>query len=126
MATQVLEPSGDLGSSLTVAGTLNQTGTSDVFSIPIGHGIVVADVDEALAACTLQPAYSTDSGSTYKNIDLDLEGRSYPETVAGSAVPKGPKTFSLPTQGESKTNVLFKLFSNNAQTAKTYKVNSRR
>lgn len=84
------------------------------FRIPDDMDIVMVTACDALNAGTVQPEYSIDEGTTWFAIDKDSLARTYPETVAGSAVPKLPKVFVLPG------GALFRLHSSASQTDKTW------
>lgn len=74
----------------------------------------------ALDAGTLSPRYSIDGGTNWIALDTDMEGRSYPETVANATKPKLPKTFLL--AGSGGAQVLFRAFSSVAQANKVLTV----
>ena len=95
----------------------------ETVAIPMGmtHVYVVCDVALDTGGTTLQPVLSVDGGTTYTNLSVDMEARSYPETV-GAAVPTSPKTFRvIPTgyTGTANCPVRFGLQASTAQTGST-------
>jgi hypothetical protein len=74
----------------------------------------------ALAAGTLTPQYSIDGGTNWMTLDTDLEGRTYPATIADATKPKLPKTFLL--SGSGAAQVLFRATSSVAQADKVLTV----
>jgi hypothetical protein len=74
----------------------------------------------ALAAGTLTPQYSIDGGTNWIAMDVDEEGRTYPENVGAAAKPKLPKTFVL--SGSGSEQVLFQATSSVAQADKVLTV----
>lgn len=84
------------------------------FRIPPDMRLVQVTSMTTINAANITPQYSMDEGTTWLDIDVDIEGRSYPEAVAGSARAKLPKTFLLPG------GALFRLYSSASQTSKTW------
>jgi hypothetical protein len=73
----------------------------------------------ALNTATVQPRYSDDGGTSWANIEFDMEGRSYPYSLTSAAM-KLPATFLL--AGLPGGDRIFNLYASAAQSGKTASV----